>query len=532
MAVTVFILFVIILTGWFSVTDLPVALAPAGTCHTVARRFRVPGIMLLLFVGVGLSRPVSPQLVPGRDYAVVIFAATLAVVAVRIFIKDASIVFSLAGAIAGTRMLQSGSSAIRWSVPLSWLAAVIFTILIAIILCKVISAISSRSDCHLLTKMNRMGLAMTIAASALMLAIGFNLGGLVPSVSTLEFQLLVFAAVAIAICLLVKGEAGSNSHRLMERCFDVNAEAALAMTLATALVTLIFSFDLRIGNIQLKATPLAPGLLMLAGLAGCELAQNKEVNWMPLASKIGTDALLTPLLTPLLAMILACLIFGMIHPNLFSLVNAQVGLLIMLLALVSGGLTVMSFLYLRASKTSGRTLREMDDELNENRRAINEMEIKTMQAENENLHNLLDLKRKELVSVAMNLSEQKEFMDGLYEKVKQAQAEMEPEKKDELLHELRTDLNLRRNFSNEIDSFYAQVETLHKDFTARMTERFPQLTKQERRLAMLLRLGFSTKYIATLMNIAPTSVEIGRHRLRAKLGLARGQNLTEFVKTI
>ena len=34
------------------------------------------------------------------------------------------------------------------------------------------------------------------------------------------------------------------------------------------------------------------------------------------------------------------------------------------------------------------------------------------------------------------------------------------------------------------------------------------------------------------MNIAPTSVEIGRHRLRAKLGLARGQNLTEFVKTI
>jgi len=459
MTVTVFILFVIILTGWFSVTDLPVALAPAGTCHTVARRFRVPGIMLLLFVGVGLSRLEVPQLVPGRDYAVVIFAATLAVVAVRIFIKDASIVFSLVGAIAGTRMLQSGSSAIKWSVPLSWLAAVIFTILIAIILCKVISAISSRSDCHLLTKMNRMG---------------------------------------------------------------------LAMTLATALVTLIFSFDLRIGNIQLKATPLAPGLLMLAGLAGCELAQNKEVNWMPLASKIGTDALLTPLL----AMILACLISGMIHPNLFSLVNAQVGLLIMLLALVSGGLTVMSFLYLRASKTSGRTLREMDDELNENRRAINEMEIKTMQAENENLHNLLDLKRKELVSVAMNLSEQKEFMDGLYEKVKQAQAEMEPEKKDELLHELRTDLNLRRNFSNEIDSFYAQVETLHKDFTARMTERFPQLTKQERRLAMLLRLGFSTKYIATLMNIAPTSVEIGRHRLRAKLGLARGQNLTEFVKTI
>ncbi len=528
MTVTVFILFVIILTGWLSVTDLPVALAPAGTCHTVARRFRVPGIMLLLFAGISLSRPLATQLVPDRDYAVVILAATLAVVAVRIFIKDASIVFSLAGAIAGTRLLQSGSSVIRWSVPMSWLSAVIFTILIAILLCKVISAISSRSDCHLLTKMNRMGLATTLAASLLLLAIGFNLGEFVPSVSTMEFQLLVFAAVIIVIGLLVKGEAGSNSHRLMERWFDVNAKAALAMTLAAAFVTIMFSFDLTLGNIHLKATPLAPGLLMLAGLAGCELAQNKEVNWMTLASKIGTDALLTPLL----AMILACLISGVMHPNLFLLVNAQVGLLVMLLTLVTAGLMVMSFLYLRNSKSSGRTLREMDDELNENRRAINEMEIKTMQAENENLHNLLDLKRKELVSVAMNLSEQKEFIDGLYEKVKQAQTEADPERKEALLHELRTDLNLRKNFSNEIDSFYAQVETLHKDFTTRMTERFPQLTKQERRLTMLLRLGFSTKYIAALMNIAPTSVEIGRHRLRAKLGLSRGQNLTEYIKTI
>lgn len=522
-----FIVFVIILTGWFSVTDLPVALAPAGTCHTVARRFRVPGIMLLLFIGLDLSRFNTAQVALNDPYTV-IAAATLAVIAVRIFIKDASIVFAFAGALAGTRMLQNGSAAIRWSIPFSWIAAVVFTVFIAFVLCKVISSVTSRSEGHLLTKMNRMGLAITFAASLMLLAVGLNVGGLIPSVSTMEFQLLVFAAVVLVTGLLAKGEAGADSHRLMERWFDVNADATLAMTLSVAMVMTLFSFDLRLGNSHFPAVPLAPGLLMFAGLAGCGLAQGKEVNWSSLAAKFGTDALLTPLL----AMIFACLISGVMHPNLFILVNAQVGLLVMLLALVTAGLLIMSVLYLRSSRSSGRTLREMDDELNENRRAINEMEIKTMQAENENLHNLLDLKRKELVSVAMNLGEQKEFIDGLYEKVKQVQAETEPERKDELLHEIRTDLNLRKNFSNEIDSFYAQVETLHKDFTTRMTERFPQLTKQERRLAMLLRLGFSTKYIAALMNIAPTSVEIGRHRLRAKLGLSRGQNLTEFIKTI
>ena len=528
MAPLTFILFVIILAGWLSVTDLPVALAPAGTCHTAQKRFRTPGILLFLFLGLGLSRLSTSQLVPNVDSVVVIFAAVLAVVAVRIFIKNASIVFAFAGAIAGTRMLQSDSSVIQWSVPLSWLAAIMATILIAAILCKVISSISSRSDCHLLTKMNRLGLAITLSASLLLVAIGFNLGGLLPTVLTVEFQLLVFAAIVLIVGLIVKRESESNSHRLMERWFDVNAEAALAMTLAAALVIMLFSFNLTFVNIHLNAIPLAPGVLMLAGLTGCELAQNKEVNWMMLVSKVATDALLTPLL----AMTLACLISGLLHPNLFSLANAKVGLLVILLALVSGGLMVMSILYLRNTKSSGKTLRELDDELNENRRAINEMEIKTMQAENENLRNLLDLKRKELVGVAMNLSEQKEFIDGLYEKVKQVQAETDADKKDALLHELRTDLNLRKNFSNEIDSFYAQVENLHKDFTIRMTEKYPQLTKQERRLTMLLRLGFSTKYIAALMSIAPTSVEIGRHRLRAKLGLSRSQNLTEFIKTI
>jgi len=527
MTIMVFILFVIILAGWFSVTDLPVALAPVGTCHTVARRYRVPGIMLLLFMGLCLSRFNATQTVP-QNSSTVIAAAALAVIAVRIFIKDASIVFAFAGALAGTRMLQSGSAVVRWSVPLSWVVAAIFTILLAIVLCKVISSVTSRVESHLLTKMNGMGMANTVAASLLLLAVGLNVGGLIPSVSTMEFQLLVFAAVVLIVGMPVKGEAGASSHRLMERWFDVNAEATLAMTLSVAIVLTVFSFNLRIGNIHVQAVPLAPGLLMLAGLTGCGLAQGKEVNWSSLAAKFGTDALLTPLL----AMILACLISGVMHPNLFSLVNAQVGLLVMLLTLATTGLLIMSVLYLQSSKSSGRTLREMDDELNENRRAINEMEIKTMQAENENLHNLLDLKRKELVNVAINLGEQKEFIDGLYEKVKQAQAETDADKKEALLHELRTDLNLRKNFSNEIDSFYAQVETLHKDFTTRMTERFPQLTKQERRLAMLLRLGFSTKYMAALMNIAPTSVEIGRHRLRAKLGLSRGQNLTEFIKTI
>ena len=84
----------------------------------------------------------------------------------------------------------------------------------------------------------------------------------------------------------------------------------------------------------------------------------------------------------------------------------------------------------------------------------------------------------------------------------------------------------------EMNDFYARSEVLNKDFNMRLAERFPGLTDGERKLTNLLRQGFSSKYIASLMNITPKSVEINRSRLRSKLGLTRSENLIQFIKTI
>ena len=83
-----------------------------------------------------------------------------------------------------------------------------------------------------------------------------------------------------------------------------------------------------------------------------------------------------------------------------------------------------------------------------------------------------------------------------------------------------------------MSGFYTQVEELHKNFITKLQERFPDITEQEKRLATLLRLGFSTKDIAGLMNISPKSVEIGRYRLRKKLELTREDNLIQYIKSL
>jgi DNA-binding CsgD family transcriptional regulator len=65
-----------------------------------------------------------------------------------------------------------------------------------------------------------------------------------------------------------------------------------------------------------------------------------------------------------------------------------------------------------------------------------------------------------------------------------------------------------------------------------MNQKYPTLTEKEKRLAAYMRLNFSTKDIASILNITTKSVEINRYRLRKKLGIEQGINLYEFILSI
>ena len=212
------------------------------------------------------------------------------------------------------------------------------------------------------------------------------------------------------------------------------------------------------------------------------------------------------------------------------------GVLLVTVTIIALLLAVALALYIIGSKRQQRAtesrLMAREDEISANNRKVSDMEVQIMKMENDHLQNLLDLKRKETSGVVGKISEQKEFIDSIYGKLQQAETEQDSGAREAILHEVKTQLNLRRNSSGEQDDIYAQVEQLHEDFTVRLISRFPNLSPQERKLASLLRLGFSTKYMAALLNISPKSVEIERHRMRSKMGLSREQNLIEFIKNI
>ncbi len=165
------------------------------------------------------------------------------------------------------------------------------------------------------------------------------------------------------------------------------------------------------------------------------------------------------------------------------------------------------------------------------RKSLSALEVRAEMTEKD-LLNKLDLKRKELVDFAVGISDQKDFMESVYEQLKEVRATREGAERDARTDSLLRSLRERMYFTREMNDFYARSEELHKDFNEKLAESFPHLTENEKKLANLLRQGFSSKYIASLMNITPKSVEINRYRLRSKLGLERGENLIKFIKSI
>lgn len=88
------------------------------------------------------------------------------------------------------------------------------------------------------------------------------------------------------------------------------------------------------------------------------------------------------------------------------------------------------------------------------------------------------------------------------------------------------------HINKEIEEFQQKVDNTYDDFFKKLNHKFPTLTKNERRLCVLLRLNLSTKEIASLNNISVKAVEMSRYRLRKKCGLDNKESIIEYMQSI
>ena len=141
-------------------------------------------------------------------------------------------------------------------------------------------------------------------------------------------------------------------------------------------------------------------------------------------------------------------------------------------------------------------------------------------------------RERELISILVSSSEQTELLRHL-KKTLTSILPLTGIKAQEKIRNLllKTDELFRRQFNNK-EEFRLYFEKVHPGFFSRLEGKHPDLSQREVRLCAYLLLKLSTKEIAGMLHIEPSSAEISRIRLRKKLGIDRSVSLTIYLSRL
>ena len=169
------------------------------------------------------------------------------------------------------------------------------------------------------------------------------------------------------------------------------------------------------------------------------------------------------------------------------------------------------------------TIKIFRRELNRHRRLI-EYEVGKSKLESE-----LDYKSYELMLTMRYLIRKTDILRELHEKL-DALKEFSSKFPVKYIREME------RIIDNGLDSQTEEWQNVMKNlklsqegFFRKLKEKYPNLTPNDLRLCSYLRMNFTTKEIANLINISGRAVEIGRYRLRRKMNIGHDVNLTEIL---
>lgn len=464
---------------------------------------------------------------------IILLSSLIVLTIMKYFRVRGSIIYALAGALSAYGLITD-SLDLEWKFMLSFAAAPLLAFLLSAGIRLAFRAIFSKVKIHMITMSYYMRHAVILCIVLTIYALGVNWGGMLGGIGEMIADgrsagigmLAVIGVIMLAI-MHVDKEQNDEASGIFT---DFSIYAVISTGLATASSLLFFSFDATASLVGLTPAPLSVSSLVFAAIAGAEVSQKSRLVDNGDYIKEGIAFIAAPSCSFVLAYLLFNITGGESADSMTDFIVMAAALLILTALMFAG--------YARRQRmlrdATDRLVYAQQQQIYEHSRALNDMELKVVLSENQALHNAIEMKRQEVMNVALSIVEQKEFLESVNSLVNQMKKTDDIKEKDRLTAELSSALKQRLSYDRDIDSqyFYAQAESLHEDFNAKLSENFPNLTQQEKRLATLLRLGFSSKYIATLMNITPKSVEISRYRLRQKLGLGKGDNLVNFIKSI
>ena len=170
-----------------------------------------------------------------------------------------------------------------------------------------------------------------------------------------------------------------------------------------------------------------------------------------------------------------------------------------------------------------------------NRRKLKQKQVETELEKSELLRAKLreknEYQNKQLVTHAMNMLQKNKLLMEMNEELNR----FYPKADQSLRKHIRSfQRQIKRNMDLEKDweLFKMYFEEVNKNFYTHLRKISGELTPGDLKLAALVKLNLNIKEAAAVLNISPESLRKARYRLRKKLGLKHGENLSEFLNAL
>ncbi|TLV00880.1 tetratricopeptide repeat protein [Dyadobacter luticola] len=210
-----------------------------------------------------------------------------------------------------------------------------------------------------------------------------------------------------------------------------------------------------------------------------------------------------------------------------TLIAIATGVTVILIVLVA----ILIISRQRLKIKNEQNLRAQSQRVYETQSQLMEADLKNKQLEEENLRQQLETKTKELSSYTLHVIRKNQQLEDLRAKLVEM---LRDDKRDQRkqIRQLSEQINEGLQDDRHWEEFRGIFEQVHQAFFERLQQRADSLTANDLRLIALMKMNLTSTDIATLLGISQDSLRVIRHRLRKKLNLPAGDNLSTFIQSI
>lgn len=213
--------------------------------------------------------------------------------------------------------------------------------------------------------------------------------------------------------------------------------------------------------------------------------------------------------------------------------------LLYIILIVTGVWALLRYMNLRAEKELTKVKKEKERQMKEQQMefhlAEEKKEKELAKLRSKQLEVELKHKSSELSDSAMNLVRKNDMLQAIDQNMEQlSESVRREETKARLVKkigDIRKEIKMHMNDDDNWNKFEENFNLVYDNFSQKIMEAFPQLKKSDLKLCVYLRMGLSSKEMASLLNTSVRSIETARYRLRKKLDIDTGSNLTDFIQS-